>query len=195
MSNLLTLADSINNAINTGKEATFTYNGVLYTLSPGGIITFLNSEGKSRILASSAVGVTHTGDTNETVLATVTIPAGIMGLNGALRITATWSTPGGSGNNKIIRVRLGGISGSGFMATTITTALSYEEASRILKNRNSATSQICRQAGSGAGSSTSAVTTISVDTSVAQDLVFTAQLASAGESITLEQYTVELILP
>jgi len=195
MSNLLTLADSINNAINTGKEATFTYNGTLYTLSPAGLVTFLNSEGKSRILASSGVGVTHTGDTNETVLATVTIPAGIMGLNGALRINSLWSTPGGSGNTKTLKIRLGGISGSTFLSVALTTTLGFIDINRIIQNRNSASSQVSKNIASSIATTGAAATTASVNTSAAQDLVFTAQLASAGESITLEQYLVELILP
>lgn len=44
MSNLLTLADAINAAMNTGKEATFTYNGVLYDFNPAGILSFLEAE-------------------------------------------------------------------------------------------------------------------------------------------------------
>jgi len=43
MSNLLTLADSINAAYDTGKEATFLYNGTLYTFSPAGIIDWLSA--------------------------------------------------------------------------------------------------------------------------------------------------------
>lgn len=41
MSNLLTLADAINQALDTGHEATFIYNGTTYTFSPAGILTFL----------------------------------------------------------------------------------------------------------------------------------------------------------
>lgn len=148
------------------------------------------------LLASSAVAVTHTGDTSETVLATVSIPAGIMGLNGALRINSLWSTPGGSGNNKTCRTRLGGISGTQILATANTTQLSLGDIGRLFQNRASASSQIMRNPGTFAsGGSSAAMSTASVNTAIAQDLVFTAQLASAGESITLEQYMVELILP
>lgn len=150
---------------------------------------------KFRILASSAVAVTHTGNTSETVLATVTIPAGIMGLNGALRINSLWSTPGGSGNSKTCRIRLGGISGGTVFAIANTTNLSIFDPSRIVHNRNSASSQSMRATNSSGGATSAAAATLSVDTSVALDLVFTANLANSGESITLEEYMVELILP
>ena len=147
------------------------------------------------VLASSAVAVSHTGNTNETVLATVTIPAGAMGLNGALRITSTWSHPGGSANNKTMRIRLGGISGTTFMFVVLTANVSSQDPFRIIQNRNSASSQICKAQGSLGTTSNSANVTGTVNTANAQDLVFTAQLANGGETITLEQYTVELILP
>lgn len=41
MSNRLTLADAINEALDTGKEATFIYEGTLYTFSAAGLLTFL----------------------------------------------------------------------------------------------------------------------------------------------------------
>jgi hypothetical protein len=45
MSNNLTLSDAINEALDTGKEATFTYNGTLYTFSPAGLLAFILAEG------------------------------------------------------------------------------------------------------------------------------------------------------
>lgn len=41
MSNRLTLSDAINEAVDTGKDATFLYNGTLYTFSAAGLLTFL----------------------------------------------------------------------------------------------------------------------------------------------------------
>lgn len=45
MSNNLTLSDAINAALDTGKEATFSYGGTLYTFSPQGLIDFITAEG------------------------------------------------------------------------------------------------------------------------------------------------------
>lgn len=54
MSNNLTLSDAINEALDTGKEATFLYNGTLYTFSPAGLIAFMTANG------TLPVGVTAT---------------------------------------------------------------------------------------------------------------------------------------
>lgn len=70
--------------------------------------------GAWRVIAASAVAVSHTGDTIETVLANIAIPAGAMGANGALHITAVFSYTN-SANAKTLRIRLGGISGAAFM--------------------------------------------------------------------------------
>ena len=63
-------------------------------------------------LGTSAVQVATGAVTTEEVLATITIPAGIMGLNGRLRFSADGALTS-SGNTKTIRVRFGGIGGSG----------------------------------------------------------------------------------
>jgi hypothetical protein len=149
---------------------------------------------QTRVLASSGVAVSHTGNTNETTLATVAIPAGLMGLNGTLRIDCLWSVTN-SGNNKTTRFRLGGLSGTAYFSLASTTVASVR-GFRNIQNRGSAASQISEWSGGlGPGSTASAVTTGTVNTAVAQDLVFTAQLASAGETITLERYIVELVTP
>jgi hypothetical protein len=146
------------------------------------------------LAASAATGMSHTGNTNETALATISIPGGAMGLNGGLLIYTTW-TYTNSGNNKTLRVRFGGASGTQYLASTTTTTATLSDFRKI-RNRNSASAQIGNTAG-GAGSTfgttASAVTTSSVDTTAAVDLVISAQLASAGETITLESYEVWLL--
>lgn len=149
----------------------------------------------ARQLAASAVPQNLTGTTNETVLATVSVPAGAMGANGALHVITTWSFTG-STNAKTMRARLGGIGGTQHLGQSVSSAtnvvLSDE---RRIRNRNSAASQVCStNAGATAyGTTTAAVTTSTIDTSVGVDLVFTGQLALAGETITLETYEVWLI--
>jgi hypothetical protein len=60
MSNNLTLADAINQALYTGQEATFVYEGTLYTFSPAGMIEFLQAEANfvetEDVVASLEVG-------------------------------------------------------------------------------------------------------------------------------------------
>lgn len=146
--------------------------------------------GAWRVVAASAVGVSHSGDTSETALATIAIPAGRMGPNGALRVTSHWSFTN-SANAKTVRLRLGGIGGASFLASTHTSA-SGGAYQRTIQNRNSEASQIAYQHNNGNSFSTGTMTTGAVDTSEAQDLVLTATLANAGETITLESVLVEL---
>ncbi len=142
-----------------------------------------------RVLAASGAAVSHTGDTAETTLATAPIPAGAMGANGALRITALWSWTN-SANNKRPRCYLGG---SVVFALVVSTSAALA-LQRLVQNRNSQVSQVTFQSGVTSSFATgSQVTTLSVDTAAAQDLTFTARLDDAGETMTLESYLVEVL--
>jgi hypothetical protein len=145
------------------------------------------------ILAASAVAVPHTGNTNETALATIAIPAGAIGANGVVRITTSWIVTT-SGNNKIMRVRMNGISGTILQTTTQTTNISTQLLTHI-KNRNSQSSQttgFTQTSTAPYGASTAAVATAAIDTSAAVDLVLSGQLADGGDTVTLDSYMVEL---
>lgn len=143
------------------------------------------------ILAASAVAVAHTGDTVETILATIPIPAGAMGANGALRINLLVSYTN-SANNKIIRGRLGGIGGTAFISSTLTTT-ALAKFTKEIANTNSAAAQVSENAGQfGPGTTSSGVGTGTVNTAIAQDFVFTAQLALGTETLTLIRYMVEI---
>lgn len=145
------------------------------------------------LLAASAVAASVTGTTNETTLATVTIPAGAMGTSGGVQINSSWSTTN-SANTKTIRARFGGASGTAYLSGGVTTVASIADSRRI-KNRGSADSQVGSLAAiqGGFGTSGAAVITSTVDTSAAVDLVFTGQLTNTGETITLENYEVWLL--
>lgn len=147
----------------------------------------------SYVLAASAVAASHTGDTAETALATVTIPANAMGPNGRVRITTQWSFTN-SANNKTLRVRFGGPSGTVYASNIQTTTASVRD-QREIANRGVANSQV----GGASNTNTSfaqtsgAVVTSSVNTAAATTVVLSGQLASSGETITLESYLVEII--
>jgi hypothetical protein len=148
-----------------------------------------------RVLGATGASAAHTGDTNETVKGTVAIPAGAMGVNGFLRIQSVW-TMTNSANVKTFRIRLGGIGGNVFLNTTATTQVSGQ-VETIIRNRNSASSQVgfTNATFTSFGTSSGSNQTASQNTASALDLVFTALLASAGETITLEGYSVELSRP
>ncbi len=73
-----------------------------------------------RVVASSAVAISHTGDTNETALVNIPITGGTMGPNGFIRITTLWNVTS-SANNKSLRVRFGGLAGTAYAALVLTT--------------------------------------------------------------------------
>jgi hypothetical protein len=144
------------------------------------------------IIAHSAVPITCPLDTNENVLATITIPAGAIGANGLLdillKLTAT-----NDASTKTIRGRLGGVGGTILFAQA-TVSFATAEARFSIENRNSQSSQIGGRSGSagGTGGSANAFQTGAVDTSVETTLVLTGQLADGTDTLTLESYSVHL---
>jgi Protein of unknown function (DUF2793) len=148
--------------------------------------------GTWRVLARSGVSAGHTGSTSEATLATIAIPAGAMGPNGLLRVTTVWSFTN-SANTKTLRVRLGGSGGTVYQAPALTTGDSTM-IQRVIQNRNSASSQVGPSStiNNSFGAQGGAVTTSTVDTASAQDLVITGQLALGTETLRLESYLVEL---
>ena len=91
MSNLLTLSDSINAAIETGKEATFLYNGTLYTFSPAGLIAFLVAEGALPVGVTASVAEINSAADIAYAAVTATADGLTTGLiaNGVKRTTIT----------------------------------------------------------------------------------------------------------
>lgn len=146
------------------------------------------------LLAASGAAVSHTGNTNETILATVSLPGNTMKAKSALRITTLW-TVNNDADAKTGRIRLGGLSGAQIMALNMASTVTYQ-LQHIVRNRDVINSQVFQvvTAGSSFTNSSGSPGTASIDMSVAQDLVFTAQLASGADSITLESYMVELLL-
>lgn len=148
--------------------------------------------GAAGLLAKSAVAAPLTGVTAETVLATIPVPAGLIGVNGQIKVTAFWSMTA-SANAKTPRVRLGGLAGSVMFSIPVST-FAVMKSETVIANRNSAASQYLIST-SARGTDglviTAAGTPTTVNTAVAQDLVFTGQLALGTETLTLEGYTIE----
>lgn len=151
--------------------------------------------GPEVVLGKSGAAVNTPADTSEDTLATINIPANAMGANGVLRIYTLWSFTS-SANNKTLRIRFSGASGTIYMNPVFTTSVGYA-ALTMIANRNATNSQVgfaSAATNGGLGSSSaSANVTSSVDTTAATSLVITGQKASAGETLTLESYLVELI--
>jgi len=146
----------------------------------------------SGVLKQSAVPASVTGTVSETTLATIAVPAGAMGLNGAIQIISRW-TFNNTANNKTLRVKFAGTDFLGYSATNSATG----EILTIIQNRGVANSQIGdRLAVSGAlGTTTANWVTSAIDTTVSQNITLTATLANTGETITLESYQVQILNP
>lgn len=150
--------------------------------------------GAAGLLAKSAVAASVTGTLVETVLATITVPAGLIGVNGQIKVTAFWAFPT-SANVKTMRARLGGLAGAIVFSRTATTTIIMKSETTIA-NRGSASSQyLLSTMGRGTDGlvDTAIIAPTTVNTAAAQDLVLTGQLALVGETITLEGYTIEFM--
>lgn len=143
------------------------------------------------VLAASGVSASHTGNTNETTLATVTIPANALGANGLIEVYTQWSWTA-SANGKTARVRLGGAAGTIFCAMAAQASSASLRDFRSIQNRNATNSQIGGAAAAQYASTSGAVVTGAIDTTAAVDLVISGQLSTGTETISLEGYWVKV---
>lgn len=152
---------------------------------------------QTQVLATSGSRIALPDDTltTEQAFAAITIPP--LKANSILRITVLGTGTGT--NTKTFRARFSTISGTAIHTYAMTTNLTYAD-QRVLFNRGATNSQVC-QNGTMISYSTSAgaLTTASIDTSVATTLVLTGQLsagaAAATEKMYNESYLVEVINP
>lgn len=144
------------------------------------------------VLGQSAVAASVTGTLTETTLATISVPAAFLGLNGSIDIITLWSN-NNTGTAKTFRGRWNGIGGNAFLGVSSTTNVAYSDFRRIA-NRNSASSQIFFNrvsiSSGGWGFGTSASPTDTVNTANAVDIVLTGQLADVGDTVTLQEYII-----
>lgn len=150
-----------------------------------------------RVLGQGGAASALTGTTSETTLATVTVKGGAMGVQGQIMVHSSW-TYTNSANNKNARLRIGGLAGTVCMNYTVTTTATLVDLRRVA-NRNSASSQTVTASSGGHtggfGTSANALPAPVQNTANDFDLVLTGQLASSGETITLESWTMTLFRP
>lgn len=144
----------------------------------------------SFVLDQSAVPVAVTGTTDETVLASITVPGGLMGPHGALRIRAKWFYTN-SANTKTLKLTLGSATVNSLPKTTT----SNDIWDATIENRG----VLDQQLGfgytipllNGSGN----FPTFSVDTRSDLVLQFRGILTNPGEMVRLESYSVEVLRP
>ena len=142
-------------------------------------------------LARQTQKLSWTGDTNEKVLLSVTIPP--LGANSYLDITSLFSMTNNA-NSKTLRVRLGGIGGTVIMSSTAANLASFTDIHRTIANRNATNAQICTNAAVTIGGSTGTVATPAIETNAGTTLVFTVQLTNASDTASVEYAVVNLVM-
>lgn len=146
-----------------------------------------------RVIQKSFVAVTApASDTNENVIATITLP--VLSANDILRITHHWTVTGNA-NVKTVRVRMDGITGTIFVADTYT-SVTYGQSMSYIANRNSTAVQVGysdKILGSGTKTLTADVAGAVETNTGSVTIVLTAQKATGTDTMTLEGYLVELM--
>ena len=122
--------------------------------------TGISSPSHAIVIGQSGAALAHTGSTGNTLMASVTIPANVWGVNDSIRVSSLWSNDNNA-NNKIFRIFLN--TTESYLNKTNTTNTTFNHQTTIY-NRGVSNSQIAaNQFGASFGSSTGN-TTSSVDT-------------------------------
>ena len=129
------------------------------------------------------------GSTSAVTLATITIPAGLMGANGKLKIYPLWGTTNNA-NTKTLRVVLGGST----CTTMVSQSVPNNSGLVIIRNINNEAAQRCSSGlVAGIGSSTGSIAVIAIDTTAATTITLTGQLGVGTDTLTLEDLFVEVV--
>lgn len=150
---------------------------------------------------SVAPSITHTGNTNETELARLALPAGLPGLHGLFEVYNSWlvnnDASGKTGSTKLGAAAAAVGSCTALRSAAIAGALTLHEIAQW-KNQASASSQKAFGALSGGlsiGTASGAAPTAAINTAAAFDIVWTGTLTDGTDSITLNAWAVKLLRP
>ena len=133
--------------------------------------------------------VALTGTTVETTLVTITIPAGLIGSKGKVKLYPLWSTTNNA-NTKTLRVK--------FPSNTVYTAAASNivHVAGLVIIRNLGSESVQRVSSgilAGLGGTTSSIAQTTINTSAATTLTITGQLAVGTDTMTLEGLFVEIV--
>jgi hypothetical protein len=129
------------------------------------------------------------GSTSVVTLATITIPAGLLGANGKLKIYPLWSTTNNA-NQKTLRLNFGGV----LCSTMTSQSVPNNSGLLIIRNTNSESAQKCSSGlVAGIGSSFGSIASPTVDTSAETTITITGQLAAGTDTMTLEDLFIEVV--
>ena len=148
----------------------------------------------SCVIYSLVPAVSHTGDTSDTALLVVTIPAALLGVSGSLYVTETYIYPNNA-NNKIVEIHFGAtgtVSDTLLFSNTATTASGFYSAGQIW-NATASSQFAAFEGGTVAGGRASNSATAAINTVNASFVTFAGQLGNAADTITLESATITLL--
>lgn len=150
------------------------------------------------IIAQSGAVVSHTGDTNLTVLASVPIPANALGTNGMVRVSTLWRTTNGSGTaiSLLVDFSAAATGGTDVMSHSNTATETFNDV-RMIRNAGATGSQVWFPAGAASpyGTSASAPGTGGIDTTAVSYVNIQCQLTTGTDTVALDGYTVEVFVP
>lgn len=145
-----------------------------------------------RIIGSSGAASSISSGTAEAQLASIPLLGNALGANGKLRIETRWSYTN-SANNKTMRVRLGGSGGTVYMGVTVTTTATQQWLTIIRANNSMSAQKGYSSSAAVYTATTAALVTSAIDLTASTTIYISGQPASGGETVTLEEYLVELI--
>ena len=141
------------------------------------------------LITSGGAAYTQTTGADIT-LANITVPGGLMGNNGGLRITRQDSTPNNA-NSKISFIKLNGAT---LQLQSIATTSTSQYWQMRIGNRGVQNSQVANGASVNTfGQSAGPALTSAINTAIDQPCWLTGQLAVATDYIVLEGFTVEVL--
>lgn len=143
----------------------------------------------SLVLAQSGTPVSLTGTLAEIALATILIPAGVLGLKGSLRVSADFTSA--TANLKTGAIRFGGAALGFPFGTGNNSGFQLDV---VMRNRGASNVQRSRQYGiTTSGALAINIGAHAVNSAVDQLLTITGLLSSVADTITLEGYTIEIL--
>lgn len=137
------------------------------------------------VIESSTIPAACTITGVDEILATVTIPKGILGPNSIIKIEPVWSFTS-SANNKIVKVKVGPT----ILYSATRTTSEKEGPMLLLGNRNSYASQVQPYDTNYATASAGQPNGYMIDTSKPLTIQITGQRADGSDTLTLEYYLI-----
>lgn len=140
-------------------------------------------------VAQSGASVAHTGTAVKTTLATITIPAGMLGSNGSVEVECEWSNTN-SANDKTLGLELNAAGGLSLLATT---GVLHGMKWRIQNGNATNVQKVSLRVTEAAAVVFTAAANDAEDTTAPLVLTITGTLETDSETMTLLWYTARVV--